>query len=108
LAIGDGGLEFWAALREEFPKTIEQRCCVHKTANILDKMPKGVQPRAKVQIRGNVYGAGQGGSLQGLQPLPVRAIPGKILKACNCLEKDRDIQKTVDKLNNHLEIFVAG
>jgi transposase-like protein len=46
LAIGDGALGFWAALREEFPSTREQRCWVHKTANILDKMPKSVQPDA--------------------------------------------------------------
>jgi len=40
LAVGDGGLGFWAALREIYPDTEEQRCWVHKTANILDKMPK--------------------------------------------------------------------
>ena len=50
LAAGDGGLGFWAALSEEFPETREQRCLVHKTANILDKMPKSVQGRAKVHI----------------------------------------------------------
>ena len=47
LAIGDGALGFWAALREVFPKCREQRCWVHKTANILDKMPKSVQGKAK-------------------------------------------------------------
>jgi transposase-like protein len=47
LAIGDGALGFWAALREEYPKCREQRCWVHKTANILDKMPKSVQGKAK-------------------------------------------------------------
>ena len=40
LAIGDGALGFWAALREEFGSTKEQRCWVHKTANVLDKMSK--------------------------------------------------------------------
>jgi len=47
VAVGDGALGFWAALRKVFPKTQEQRCWVHKTANILNKLPKSVQPRAK-------------------------------------------------------------
>jgi transposase-like protein len=49
LAIGDGALGFWAAIREAggFEKTGEQRCWVHKIANVLDKLPKRIQPRAK-------------------------------------------------------------
>jgi len=47
LATGDGALGFWAALREVFPKTREQRCWVHKIANVLDKLPKRLQPKAK-------------------------------------------------------------
>jgi len=47
LAIGDGALGFWAALGEVFPETREQRCWVHKIANVLDKLPKRLQPRAK-------------------------------------------------------------
>jgi putative transposase len=50
LAIGDGALGFWAALREVYPNCREQRCWVHKTANILDKMPKSVQGRAKSML----------------------------------------------------------
>lgn len=50
LAIGDGSLGFWKALRKEFPGTREQRCWVHKTANVLDKMPKSVQEQAKKKI----------------------------------------------------------
>ena len=50
LATGDGALGFWAAMEEEWPATRAQRCWVHKTANILDKMPKGVQGRAKSAI----------------------------------------------------------
>ena len=50
LGIGDGALGFWAALREGFPQTREQRCWVNKTANILDKMPKSIQPNAKKMI----------------------------------------------------------
>ena len=50
LAIGDGALGFWSALREVWPESKEQRCWVHRTANVLDKFPKRLQPRAKSQI----------------------------------------------------------
>jgi putative transposase len=50
LAIGDGALGFWAALREVFPDCREQRCWVHKTANVLDKMPNSVQGKAKSML----------------------------------------------------------
>jgi putative transposase len=50
LAIGDGALGFWAALREVFPGCREQRCWVHKTTNVLDKMPKSVQGKAKSML----------------------------------------------------------
>lgn len=50
LAIGDGALGFWKALRQIFPDTKEQRCWVHKTANVLDKIPKSIQPSAKSKI----------------------------------------------------------
>ena len=57
LAIGDGALGFWAALREEFGSTKEQKCWVHKTANVLDKMAKGAQGHAKNLIHEIVYGS---------------------------------------------------
>ncbi len=47
LAIGDGALGFWAALREVFANSREQRCWLHKTTNVLNAMPKSVQPKAK-------------------------------------------------------------
>ncbi len=50
LAIGDGALGFWKALREIWPKAAEQRCWVHRTANVLDKLPKRLQPRAKKHL----------------------------------------------------------
>ena len=50
LAVGDGALGFWAAAEEEFPQTRHQLCWVHKTANVLDKLPKMLQPRAKSMI----------------------------------------------------------
>ena len=50
LAIAVGGLGFWGAVRKAFPNTREQRCWVHKTANVFNKLPKGVQPKAKVML----------------------------------------------------------
>jgi putative transposase len=57
LAVGDGALGFWAALRDVFPATREQRCWVHKTANVLDALPKRLQPQAKSAIQA-IYNAG--------------------------------------------------
>ena len=56
LAVGDGALGFWKALREVFPTTREQKCWVHKTANILDAMPKSAQPAVKKALQ-DIYNA---------------------------------------------------
>ncbi len=45
--MGDGALGFWKALREVYGETREQRCWVHKTANVLNQMPKSLQAKAK-------------------------------------------------------------
>ena len=50
LAVGDGGLGFWSALAEVYPETRAQRCWVHKTANVLNKLPKCVQGEAKSML----------------------------------------------------------
>ncbi|GAA2757255.1 transposase-like protein [Actinopolymorpha rutila] len=50
LAVGDGALGFWAALREVFPDTREQRCWFHKIANVLNALPKSTQPGAKAAL----------------------------------------------------------
>ena len=50
VAVSDGVLGFWAALREVFPTTREQLCWVHKIANVLDKLPKRLQPKAKSEL----------------------------------------------------------
>ena len=50
LAVGDGGLGFWSALAEVYPETRAQRCWVHKTANVLDKLPKRLQGSAKSML----------------------------------------------------------
>jgi putative transposase len=57
LAVGDGALGFWAALRDVFPTTKEQRCWVHKTANVVDALPKRLQLQAKSAIQA-IYNAG--------------------------------------------------
>jgi len=50
LAIGDGALGFWGALREVFPESREQRCWVHKIANVLDAVPSSLQPKVKAAL----------------------------------------------------------
>ena len=57
LAVGDGALGFWAALREVFPSTREQRCWVHKTANVLAALPDRTQGEAKRALQA-IYTAG--------------------------------------------------
>ena len=47
VAIGDGAMGFWTALEEIYPKVLQQRCWMHKTANVLNCLPKSVQPKAK-------------------------------------------------------------
>lgn len=56
LAVGDGALGFWNAVNEVFPETRHQRCWVHKTANVLDSLPKSAQPAAKKAIQ-DIYNA---------------------------------------------------
>lgn len=56
LAVGDGALGFWNALNEVFPDTRHQRCWVHKTANVLDALPKSAQPAAKRALQ-EIYNA---------------------------------------------------
>ena len=51
VAIGDGALGFWKALDEAFPTTRHQRCWLHKTLNVLDKLPKSLQPNAHKDLR---------------------------------------------------------
>src|SRR3989441_2150990 len=55
VAVGDGALGFWAAVREVWPETKESLCWVHKIANVLDKLPKSIQPRAKQALHAMMY-----------------------------------------------------
>lgn len=90
LAVGDGGLGFWAALREEFPTTREQRCWVHKTANILDKMPKGMQAKAKQQIHEMYLAETKEQALAAYDEF-LHLYEAKYPKACACLREDKEV-----------------
>jgi putative transposase len=89
LAIGDGALGFWAALREEFPQTRAQRCWVHKTANILDKMPKAVQRGAKQKIHEMYMAPTKKDALEAYAEF-IRLYEAKYERACLCLQKDKE------------------
>src|SRR3954451_22111024 len=80
LAIGDGALGFWKAIRQIWDTTREQRCWVHKTANVLDKMPKGVQAKAKAALHG-IYGAATKSAAGEAFYLFVKTSPAKYPKA---------------------------
>jgi putative transposase len=90
LAIGDGALGFWAAIREVYPETEEQRCWVHKTANILDKMPKSIQPKAKEKIHHIYLAATRQQALVSYNSF-LSLYGKKFPEACECLSKDKDV-----------------
>lgn len=89
LATGDGALGFWAAAAEEFPSMRRQRCWVHKTANILDKMPKSVQKKAKKSIH-DVYTAETREQALKAYDDFIQLYQAKFPAACECLEKDKE------------------
>jgi len=89
LAIGDGALGFWTALRQVYPGTKEQRCWVHKIANVLDKLPKRVQPRAKDMLHEIMYAPNQQSALEDIQRFE-QEFQAKYPKAVECLLKDQD------------------
>ena len=90
LAIGDGALGFWKAMRQVWDTTKEQRCWVHKTANVLDKLPKGVQPKAKAALH-EIYGAETKAEAEKAFDLFVKTYQAKYPKATECLAKDREV-----------------
>ena len=89
LAIGDGALGFWKALAEIFPETKDQRCWVHKTANVLDKLPKGKQPKAKRMLH-EIWQAETREEASRAFDAFVEDYQVKYPKATACLTKDRD------------------
>ena len=89
LAIGDGALGFWAALREVFPTTREQRCWLHKTMNVLNAMPKSVQAKAKAHLH-DIWQADTKAEANAAFDFFVEAYGVKWDKAVAKLVKDRD------------------
>ena len=93
VAVGDGALGFWAALRKIYPKTREQRCWVHKTANVLNKLPKSVQPKAKDDLHQIWLADTREGAYKAFDEFLEKYGP-KYEAACNCLRKDKDVLLT--------------
>lgn len=89
LAVGDGALGFWKALRKVFPQTVHQRCWVHKTANVLNKLPKMIQPKVKQALHEIWMAPTKKDALKAFETT-IRTYSGKYPKAMQCLEKDRD------------------
>jgi putative transposase len=89
LAIGDGALGFWAALRQVYPGTKEQRCWVHKIANVLDKLPKRVQPRAKDMLHEIMRAPDRQSALQDIERFS-QEFKAKYPKAVDTLTKNQD------------------
>ena len=88
LATGDGALGFWKALDQVYPTTRAQRCWVHKTANVLDKMPKRIQPGAKDALH-QIWMAEKKEHAEAAFDLFLATYQAKYPKACECLKKDR-------------------
>jgi transposase-like protein len=89
LATGDGALGFWKALRKVNGETRQQRCWVHKTANVLNKFPKGLQPQAKQRLHEIWMAEGRGDAEKAFN-LFIDSYQAKYPKAAKCLAKDRD------------------
>jgi len=93
LAVGDGALGFWAALDEVFPQTRQQRCWVHKIANVLNYAPKSVQPKMKQALAQIWMAETKDAANQALDEF-VALFGAKYPKAIDCLRKDRALLLT--------------
>jgi putative transposase len=93
LAIGDGALGFWKALCEVFPTTKKQRCWVHKTANVLNKLPKTVQSQAKQNLW-EIYRAPTKHKANQSMDRFVQSYQAKYPEAVECLVKHREVLLT--------------
>lgn len=88
LAIGDGALGFWAAVRKVWPATRPQRCWVHKTANVLNRLPKSTQSKAKAMLQ-DIWMAETRKAAEEAFALFVETFRAKYPAAVESLEKDR-------------------
>ncbi len=89
IAVGDGAMGFWKALDEVFPGTRHQRCWVHKTANVLNKFPKSMQPAVKAELR-EIWQAETRAAAQTAMNTFAEKYGAKYEKAVTCLTKDRE------------------
>ena len=89
IAVGDGALGFWKAVEEVYPATRHQRCWVHKTANVLNKVPLSVQANMKKDLR-EIYMAPNRASAEVAIDVFVEKYGTKYDKAAACLVKDRE------------------
>ena len=89
LAVGDGALGFWKALGKLYPQTVHQRCWVHKTANVLEKLPKSVQPKVKAALH-EIWMAETREDAQTAFERTLKRFEPKYPRAMDCLAKDRD------------------
>ena len=89
LATGDGALGFWKALRQVFPATRQQRCWVHKTVNVLDKLPRGQGPSAKSMLHEIWMGATKEDAIKAMEKFAA-TYQAKYPKAVECLLKDKE------------------
>jgi transposase-like protein len=89
LAVGDGALGFWGALAQVYPETREQRCWVHKLVNILDKLPKRLQPRAKALLHEVMLAPTRAGAKEATQVF-AREFEVRYPKAVACLLDDQE------------------
>jgi len=89
LAIADGALGFWAAVKKVWPATQDQRCWVHKTANVLNRLPKSIQAKAKGMLH-DIWMAETRKVAEEAFSLFVETFAAKYPAAVECLEKDRD------------------
>ena len=88
LATGDGALGFWQALHEVWPKTRQQRCWVHKVANVLNKLPPSLQGKAKQDLH-RIYEAANRQEAEDAFDRFLAKYGSKYDKAVSCLAKDR-------------------
>lgn len=89
VAIGDGALGFWSALRDVWPETTVQRDWCHKLVNVLDKLPKRLQPRAKRALRDIMYALTKADAERGIDAFAAE-FEAKYPKAAACLADDRE------------------
>jgi len=93
VAIGDGALGFWKAVSEVFSETRWQRCWVHKTANVLNKLPKSSQSKAKSKIH-EIWMSETKEDAEKAFNYFIKTYEAKYPKAVKCLEKDREVLLT--------------